>query len=451
MENHKTLPIICIVGRPNVGKSSLFNCLMGERRAVVVEQPGTTRDRLETIIRLGGRSAKLVDTGGYASGDRDDISMQVKEQIYGAMEEADIILMVTNTVDGVMPADLEVASLLRKFSKEIKVIANKTDNDSMESDSYEFYQLGFGDPEPISCVHRRGIRRLKSHLLEQLKEMSPKTEEEAVDHVKIAIIGRPNVGKSSFINSMLSRKRVIVSDIPGTTRDSIDTNFSYEGDEYVLIDTAGIRHNRKVKTVVDSFSMMRSKESIYRSDVVILLLDAQDGITKDDMGILSYVEESGKACLIAVNKWDLAEEVGGVSIEEYQKNLLYASSRLVRYPLCFISCVTGKGVLNCLSMVKVLDANLDMKISTPFLNKIFEKADPSNVAVPRRLKRPNFLYIVQQSARPVEFKYFVSDPASVLQSHFSFIENQLRAKLPLSGIPVKIVLARSRKNSVRKK
>jgi GTPase len=451
MEKHKNLPTVCVVGRPNVGKSSLFNCLMGERRAVVVEQSGTTRDRLEAVIRIGGRSIKLVDTGGYAVDDRDDISMQVKEQIYGAMEEADIILMVTDCSDGVTAADIEVASLLRKFSKEIKVIVNKTDNDNMENEAYEFYQLGFGDPEPVSCVHRRGIRKLKNNLLEKVKEISAGTEEGAVDSIKIAIIGRPNVGKSSFINNMLSRNRVIVSDIPGTTRDSIDTNFSYEGDDYVLIDTAGIRHKRKIKTVVDSFSMMRSRESIKRSDVVILLLDAQDGVTRDDMGILSYVEESGKACLIALNKWDLAEKVGGISVEDYRKNLVYASSRLARYPLSFISSLTGKNVINCLSMVKVLDANLDIKISTPFLNKIFEKADPSNVAVPRRLKRPNFLYIVQHSTRPVEFKYFVSDPSNVLPSHLSFIENQLRANIPLAGIPVKIIVSRSRKDSTRKK
>lgn len=451
MEKHNKLPAICIVGRPNVGKSSLFNCLVGERRAVVVEQSGTTRDRLEAVIKIGGRPVKIVDTGGYAASDRDDLSMKVKDQIYGAMEEADIVLMVVDSIQGATGADVEMASLLRKFSEEVIVVANKTDNEALEQDACEFYQLGFGDPKNVSCAHRRGIRKLRNYLLEKVKETDLKGGIDDARRLKIAVIGRPNVGKSSFINTMLARDRVIVSDIPGTTRDSIDTNFSYQEDEYVLIDTAGIRHDRKVKAVVDSFSMMRSRESIKRSDVVILLLDAQDGVTRDDLGILSFVEEAGKACLIAVNKWDLAEKVGGISVEEYRRNLLYASSRLVRYPLSFISSLTGGNVMDCLQMAKVLDANLDVKASTPFLNRIFEKSDPSDVPVPRRAKRPNFLYVVQHRTRPVEFKYFVSEPSNVLPSHLSFIENQLRAHLPLAGIPVKVILSKSRKDRKVKK
>lgn len=451
MEKNRTIPVISIVGRPNVGKSSLFNRLTGERRSVVLEQSGTTRDRIESVIRLGARSVKLVDTGGYSAGEKDEISVGVKEQIYSAMEEADLLLLVTDSMDGVTPADTEVASLLRRSNTEVKVIANKTDNDRMSADACEFYQLGFGDPEPVSCVHRRGIRKLKNYLIKWVKETDPPGYPGEQQRVRVAVIGRPNVGKSSFINKILSKKRVIVSDIPGTTRDSIDTELVLDGDSYLIIDTAGIRHKRKVKTVVDTFSMGRSRESIKRSDVVILLLDAQDGITRDDLDILSFVEDAGKGCLIAVNKWDLAEEVGDVSIEEYRKNLFYVSGRIMKYPLFFISSLTGKNAADCLKAAKVLDSNLDIRFSTPFLNRIFERSDPSDVPVPRRSKRPNFLYIVQHRNRPLEFKYFVSDPEHVTDSHISFVENRLRENLPLTGIPLRMIFTRSRKERVRKR
>ncbi len=451
MKNHSGIPTICIVGRPNVGKSSLFNCLLKEKRAVVVEQSGTTRDRVEAVIHLNRFSAKIVDTGGYVSKDKDELSLQIKDQIYRAMEEASIILMVTDTAAGISASDEEIALLLRKFSKPVILAANKTDNDMLENDSLEFYQLGFGKPEQISCLHRKGIRSIRKRILESIEDLMKEAPvpgvaaEQESRYLKIAVVGRPNVGKSSFVNNLLARDRVIVSAIPGTTRDSIDTYFSYEGDEYILIDTAGIRHKRKIKAAVDVYSVMRSRESIKRADVVILLLDAPDGVTKDDIDILRFVEDNGKACLVLVNKWDLAEKADDVSVESYEKHLVYAFSHLAKFPISFISSKTGKNVLASLQMAKVLDANLDLKVSTPFLNRIFEKKDPSAVPIPRSRKRPNFLYMVQSSSRPMEFKYFVNDPASVLPAHLSFIENNLRDNLPLKGIPVKVLIRKSRK------
>lgn len=446
MEDNKRTRTICIVGRPNVGKSSLFNCLLGERRSVTLEQSGTTRDRVESVLRVGKYAVKLVDTGGFQSGEKDEISEQVREQIFKAMEEADSIIMVVDSTDGVTGADTEVAHLLRKFNKEVKVVANKADNDTIAFSLYDFYSLGFGEPDAVSCLHRRGIKKLKNHILEQVKKQG-KPDVPALENVlKIAVVGRPNVGKSSFVNSILSRKHAVVSDIPGTTRDSIDTFFSVDGSNYMLIDTAGIRHKRKIKTVVDTFSMMRSHDAVKRADVAILMLDAKDGVTKDDLMILDHIEEHGKACLLAVNKWDLSEGIEGVSIDEYRKSLIYASDRISKYPIVFISSSTGKNVPACLAMLKTLNTNLDMKASTPFLNKIFEKADPSRVSIPRKMKRPNFLYLVQSGARPVEFRYFVSDPANVLPAHESFIENRLRENLPLTGIPIKVTYARSRKD-----
>ncbi|MFH1847350.1 MAG: ribosome biogenesis GTPase Der [Candidatus Omnitrophota bacterium] len=447
MEKYNSIPSICIIGRPNVGKSSLFNILIGERRSVVVERSGTTRDRVEAIVNTGNINVKIVDTGGYLSEDKDVISLEVKDQICRAIEEASVILFVTDTIDGVSPFDVEVAALLRKFSKTVILVANKTDNEKLIDDAVEFYQLGFGAPETISCLHRRGIRGLKQKIQESVESFGLEKEPSQKKCIKIAVVGRPNVGKSSLINNLLERKRVIVSDIPGTTRDSIDTYFSYEDTDYILIDTAGIRHKRKVKDIVDTYSMMRSQDAIKRADVVLLLFDAAEGITRDDMGILDLIEETGSACLILVNKWDLAKDAEDVSMQDYEKHLLYASNRLRKFSIFFVSAKTGRNVVDMLSMVKVLDTNLDLEVSTGVLNRIFKSHDPSLVAVPRRYKRPNFLYVIQSRSRPVEFKYFVNSPQDVRPSHLSFIENQLRSNLPLKGIPIKILIRRSKKNS----
>lgn len=443
MGNSNQMPAVGIVGRPNVGKSSLFNRLLGERKAVVIEQSGTTRDRIEAVTNINGRSLKIIDTGGYLTKDKDELSVFVKEQIYQAMEEASIIIFVVDAMSGVYPMDIEVASILRKFGKTVILVANKVDNEKLREGISEFYQLGFGDPVAVSCQHRHGLGELKERILGSIPDTAGESGE--ISYLKIAIVGRPNVGKSSFVNNLLQRDRVIVSEIPGTTRDSIDTHFNYNGKDYILIDTAGIRHKRKVKTVVDTFSIMRAKESIKRADVAILLIDAADGVTRDDIGILSFIEENGKACLVLVNKWDLAAEVSDVSAQEYERHLVYAANRLNAYPISFISAKTGRNVLEALSMVNVLDANLDLKASTPYLNKLFEKNDPSRVPIPRSKKRPNFLYITQTGTRPVKFTIFVNDPSAVLQAHLSFIENLLRNNLPLKGIPVMFKIRRSRK------
>jgi len=444
MENYNVMPSVCIVGRPNVGKSSLFNWLLGERKAVVIELSGTTRDRLEAVIKIGKYSFKIVDTGGFLVSDKGQILQQVKEQIYLAVEEASVLLMVTDAIEGISPADREVTSILRKFNKPVVLVVNKADNARLKEEAMEFYQLGFGDPVAVSCLHRRGIKQLKDNILSSTTDLL-EGQDETGKRLKIAVVGRPNVGKSSFVNNLLDRERVIVSEIPGTTRDSIDTFFTYDGDEYLLIDTAGIRHRRKIKSSVDTFSVMRSKDSIKRADVVILLLDAADGVTNDDVDILDFVEENGKACLLLVNKWDLSEMAEDVTEEEYKRHLVYASSRLGMYPISFVSAKTGKNVLKSLSQVKLLDANLDLKVPTPFLNRLFKKKDPSRVPISRKKKRPNFLYITQTAHRPVEFSVFVNDPSLVIPAHMNFMENLLRENLPLKGIPFRIVIRKSRK------
>lgn len=445
MENHNALPAICIVGRPNVGKSSLFNQLLGERKAVVFEQSGTTRDRLEAVISLGGARVKLVDTGGYLADEKDKLSMQVKEQIYSAMEESSAVLLVVDSQAGITPADREVSLLLRKFSKPVLLVANKADNDSLIEDAVEFYQLGFGDPYIVSCSQKTGFNALKIGLKSLFKGQKSDDDSAERHAIKIAIVGRPNVGKSSLVNNILKANRVIVSDIPGTTRDSIDSHFIYEKQDYILIDTAGIRHKRKIKTPIDTFSIMRSRESIKRADVVLLLMDAVEGVTNDDIGILKFIQENGKACLVLVNKWDLAEHGEGVTKEGYEEQLIKKANELSKFAIMFVSAKTGENVRDVFSIVKILDANLDIRVTTPFLNRLFEVRDPSALPVPRNKKRPNFLYMIQVSSRPVEFVYFVNDPAAVLGAHLNFIENQLRDNLPLKGIPIKVNVRRSKK------
>lgn len=446
MERSSKIPTICIAGRPNVGKSSLFNRLLGQRRAVVVEQSGTTRDRLESLVKIGSYSAKLIDTGGYMAKEKCQISLQVKDQIFRAMEESTVILFVVDSIQGVDPDDNVVCDVLRKTSKPVILVANKTDNNKIKNNSVEFYRLGFGDPVVVSCLHGKGMKKLIGKIRNALDEYADKVDVDEDHRLKIAVVGRPNVGKSSYINALLSEDRVIVSDVPGTTRDSIDTEFSFEGEDYILIDTAGIRHKRKIREAVDTYSIMRSRDSIERADVAVLIIDAADGVTQDDIMILKYIEEGGKPALIAVNKWDLAKEAEGVTVEEYEKHLFYASPKLTKYPLAFISCNTGKNIVKTLSQIRLLEANMDTEISTPYLNKIFEKNDPGLVPIPRSKKRPNFLYIVQSRSWPMEFNYYVNQPAAVLPAHLSYIENLLRENLPLQGIPVTINIKKSRKD-----
>jgi GTP-binding protein len=445
MEKHKVIPAVCVVGRPNVGKSSLFNWLLGQRRAVVVEESGTTRDRVEAVTRIGNYAFKIVDTGGYVPATENEIYAAVKEQIYMALEEATVLVMVVDATQGITPLDREVCDIIRKYGKPVVLAVNKADNEKLAEASPEFFQLAFGEPVPISCLHRKGMEVLGPRIINEVKtELIEAGPEET--RLKIAIVGRPNVGKSSILNSLLKEDRVIVSDVPGTTRDSIDTFLVYEGDEFILIDTAGIRNKRKVKNAVDSFSMMRSKEAIKRSDVTMLVLDASEGVTVDDLMILDFIEENLKGCVILINKWDLSGAAeGGILPADYEKELLYASPRLRHFPVLFVSAKTGKNVVKSLSMCKVLDANLDVRASTPFLNKLFEKHNPSKLPIPRSKRRPNFLYITQSWIRPVEFSIFVNDPKNVLPAHMSYIENLLRSNLPLKGIPFKLKIKTTRK------
>ncbi len=445
MENDKKIPTICIVGRPNVGKSSLFNRFLGRRRAVVFEQSGTTRDRVEAIIKMGTYRIRLLDTGGFLRKDQDVLGHKIKGQLQIGIDEADILILVCDTINGLYPEDTEIARILRSSGKPVLVVANKTDNEKLENDAFEFFSLGFDQIHAVSCQHGKGIKKLKQSLIQMMRDMGFVPSEAVKEPIGIAIVGRPNVGKSSFVNSILSEDRVIVSSVPGTTRDSVDTYFEFEKDPYILIDTAGIRHRRKVKKAIDVYSVMRAEDALERSDAAILLLDAAEGITRDDIRIMKRTEEKGKPAVIAVNKWDLSSFADDITEESYRESLLESYPPLRNYPIIFISAKNKYNLFYCIELVKFLEADSNLFHATSSLNKIFEKNDPSFVSLPKNDLRPNFMYIVQIRSKPVEFKYFVNYPSRVKPAHINFIENRLRENLPLKGIPIKIHIAGSKK------
>lgn len=450
MKNEIRTYTVCIIGRPNVGKSSLFNRLSAQRRAVVVEKPGTTRDRLEVVVPLGRRKVRFVDTGGFLSKDKDLLAPQIRKNIDRGMGDADLLLLVCDAISGLTPQDREIAELARVSGKPVLVVANKVDNDKLRNDAMEFFSLGFGKIAMVSCQHGRGVSSLRGVIKKYMSESDIPVSADLEKAVRVAVVGRPNVGKSSLVNRLLAEERVIVSEKPGTTRDSIDSVLRLGDDIYVLIDTAGIRHKRKITEAVDVYSIMRAKDSVARADAAVLMLDAADGITRDDMRVLQLIETNGRPLVVAVNKWDLSEHAEDVTKKEYQNELVRAHAPLGKYPVVFISAVSGVGMKKCMQQVAAVNDRAGSNFSTSRLNAIFERDDPSNIPLPRSARRPNFMYLVQTGARPVQFKYFVNYPSRVKRAHLQFIENRLRENLPLEGVPIKIQIARSKKNPVNR-
>lgn len=438
MINDNKIPVVAIIGRPNVGKSSLFNRILKRRHAVVEEREGTTRDRVEKFITLKDKSFKLIDTGGYIPKDTDKMSVLVKNQIENAVKFSDILLFVCEGENGIMPIDRAIANLARKSGKKVILVVNKMDNEKRKESINEFYELGLGEPFPASCLHNRGV----NPIIEEIEKILPANSVILPDEknpIKIAIVGRPNVGKSSFLNKVIEEERVIVHDEPGTTRDSVDSYFEKDGILFMLIDTAGIRHKRKVKNAVDVYSMMRAKESIDSADVVLLLIDAFEGVTSDDTKIFDYIVERGRGCAIIVNKWDL---VKGVERSRYESAIAKKMPETRNFPVTFMSVKNGKNVLSAFNLVKAIKANMDLFISTATLRSFLKEISPENVRISRSKRIPIFFYMVLSHTSPKQFTIFVNDPARVTDSHISYIENRLREQFSLEGVPVKFVCKR---------
>ena len=428
-------PLVAIVGRPNVGKSTFFNRMAGRRIAIVEDTPGVTRDRIYADTNWRDREFTIIDTGGMDMKSDNVIFAQMRQQAILAAETADAILFFVDSRQGLMADDREVADFLRKCGKPILLAVNKVDHINYDEQKYEFYELGLGEPYPISGLQGMGTGDLLDALIEVLPEHIPSDDEDAV---KIAVVGKPNAGKSSFINAVTGENRVIVSDIPGTTRDAIDTPFEYEGKKYILIDTAGMRRKSRIDDKsLERYSVIRALTAVRRCDVAVLIVDATTGATEQDTKIAGYIDEMGKPAVIAVNKWDLIEKETGTS-KEFEENI-YSALYFIDYaPITFISCVTGQRINKVLSMVEDVFAKTNFRVSTGVLNEVVANAVASVSPQTVSGRRLNIMYATQASTAPPHFILFANDEKLMKDNYLKYLGNYIRRSFQLDGTPIKI-------------
>lgn len=433
-------PIIAIVGRPNVGKSTIFNRIVGERVSIVEDIPGVTRDRIYSSAEWLNMDFNIIDTGGIDIGDEPFLE-QIKQQAEIAIDEADVIVFLTNGRDGITSADEEVAKILYKSKKPVVLAVNKIDNPEMKELIYDFYALGYGEPFPISGTHGLGL----GDLLDEAAKHFPKDEDEDYgdDVVKFSLIGRPNVGKSSLVNAVLGEDRVIVSNIAGTTRDAIDTKFTKEEQEYVVIDTAGMRKRGKVYESTEKYSVLRALRAIERSDVVLVVLNAEEGIIEQDKKIAGYAQEAGKAVVIVINKWDTVEK-DDKTMKKFEENVREHFQFLTYAPIVFLSAKTKKRTHTLLPVINMVNENHAMRVETSILNDVIMDAVAMNPTSTHNGKRLKIYYATQVAIKPPTFVVFVNDPELLHFSYERFLENKLRAAFGFEGTPIRII-ARSRK------
>lgn len=437
-----TKPLVAIVGRPNVGKSTFFNRMGGAPMAIVEDLPGTTRDRLYTDANWNGRDFTLVDTGGlvleHDTGveSRAEIAERVREQISIALQEASVIVFMVDATTGITPTDLEVADMLRRAKKPVVVAANKADNEKRRLDAVEFYQLGLGDPIPISSLHGTNTGDLLDEIVKQLPPAEVAEEEEAA--VKAAIVGRPNVGKSSLLNSLLGEERAIVSDIPGTTRDAIDTVVEWSGQRVVLIDTGGIRRRGKIERGIEKYSALRAERAIGRSDVALLLVDAVEGVTAQDTHIAGYVLEESKGLIILGNKWDLIEH-NKEMVDEFHKHVRQELNFVPWAPLHLISAKCQEGLKQIPSLVLRVAEERRKRISTGLLNRLVQEALENHNPPTKPGKYLKFYYATQAGVAPPTFVFFVNDATLIHFSYERYMENRIRHVFGFEGTPIKMI------------
>jgi len=434
-------PIVAIVGRPNVGKSTIFNRIIGERLAIVEDRPGVTRDRIYGAAEWNGKPFSIIDTGGIEIFDEDELLKQVRVQAELAVEEADVILFVADAKAGLTPADETIAQLLFRSNKPIVLAVNKMDNPASTDEIYEFYSLGLGDPVALSGTHGIGVGDLLDELVKRLPDKEEDVYGEEV--IKIALIGRPNVGKSSLVNAILGEERVIVSDIAGTTRDAIDTPFEKDGQKYVLIDTAGIRKRGKVYENTEKFSVMRSMQAIERADVALIVINGEEGIIEQDKHIAGYAHEAGRAAVFVVNKWDAVEKDDKTMqrfTEAIRDHFLFMSYA----PIVYVSATTKQRLHKLLPVVQNVAEQHAMRVPTNVLNDIVADAVAVNPPPTDKGRRLRINYITQVAVKPPTFILFVNDPELMHFSYERYLENRIRTAFPFEGTPVRI--ATKRKN-----
>lgn len=443
MADKKRKPIVAVVGRPNVGKSTLFNVLAGERISIVKDTPGITRDRIYADVTWLDRAFTMIDTGGIEPESKDIILSQMREQAQIAIDTADVIIFLVDVKQGLQDADSHVANMLRKSKKPVVLVVNKVDSfDKFGADVYEFYQLGIGDPYPISAANRLGLGEMLDEVIAHFPEYQEGEEED--DRPKVAIVGKPNVGKSSIINKLVGEKRVIVSDIAGTTRDAVDTEVKYNGKEYVLIDTAGVRRKSKIKEDLEHYMIVRTVAAVEKADVVVLVIDATEGVTDQDTKIAGIAHERGKAMIIAVNKWDLIEK-DDKTMNVFTKNLRDMLSFMPYAELIYVSAVTGQRLPKLFETIDVVMENHAMRVATGVLNEIMMEAVAMQQPPTDKGKRLKLFYITQVAVKPPTFVIFVNDKELMHFSYTRYIENRIRDAFGFAGTPLHFII-RERKD-----
>ena len=431
-------PVVAIVGRPNVGKSTLFNALAGEKIAIVKDTPGVTRDRIYADVTWLDKEFTLIDTGGIEPDSRDIILSQMREQAQIAIDTADVIIFITDVKQGLVDADSKVADMLRRSGKPVVLVVNKVDNfDKYMPDVYEFYNLGIGDPVPVSAASRLGLGDMLDIVSGHFPEGSAQEEED--DRPRIAIVGKPNVGKSSIVNRLLGENRVIVSDVAGTTRDAIDTEIVHNGKEYIFIDTAGLRRKNKIKEELERYSIIRTVTAVERADVVLMVIDATEGVTEQDAKIAGIAHERGKGIIIVVNKWDAIEK-NDRTMREYENDIRQVLSFMPYAEIMYVSAVTGQRLIKLYDMIDMVIENQTLRIATGVLNEIMTEAVAMQQPPSDKGKRLKLYYITQVSVKPPTFVIFVNDKELMHFSYTRYLENKIREAFGFRGTSLKFFI-----------
>ena len=440
-------PMVAIIGKPNVGKSTFFNYIVGKRLSIVEDIPGVTRDRIYADSNWRGRDFTLIDTAGIEPETKDEILFGMREQANIAINMADVIVFITDIKQGVTAADEEIAMMLKKSGKPIVLVCNKADNFGKTSDDiYEFYNLGLGDPIPVSSTNALGIGDVLDEIYKHFPENNENQDDEEI--INVAIIGKPNVGKSSLVNKILGENRVIVSDVAGTTRDAIDSYFENKTGKYNFIDTAGIRRKSKVNDSIEKFSVMRTLLAVERSDVCLLMIDAVEGVTDQDAKIAGEAHEAGKGIIIVINKWDEVEKETG-TLEKYKKDVYNKLSYLSYAPIIFISAKTGQRVDKLFELIKKVAENNSFRVSTSTLNQVINEAIAVVQPPTDKGRRLKILYATQSSSKPPTFIIFVNSKELFHFSYERYLSNQIRSNFELEGTPIRIIAReKSEKNDL---
>ncbi len=432
------MDVVAVVGRPNVGKSTLFNKLIGERRSIVDDTPGVTRDRVYGECEWGRYKFMLIDTGGIETGTDDEILSHIREQAQLAMDMASVIIMVTDLRSGVTASDIEIARILQKSGRPVILCVNKCDSlGDAPLEIYDFYSLGLGDPYPVSSVHGHGTGDMLDAVCEHLKPFDEQLDESG--EIKVAVIGRPNAGKSSLVNNLLGENRMIVSSVAGTTRDAIDSSVENEYGKFTFIDTAGLRRQSRIDDPIEKYSVLRAKAAVDRADVCVIMIDATEGFAEQDSKIAGYAHEQGKGCVIAINKWDIVEK-DGKTMDEQRKKYENDFSFMSYAPIIFISAKTGQRLDKLLELIKYVDMQNAMRVTTGMLNELLARATTRVQPPSDKGRRLKIYYITQPSTRPPTFVTFVNRADLFHFSYQRYIENQIREAFGLEGTPVRLLV-----------